>query len=470
MAQVGNSVASNYSQTEIALLEINEPQVHEKLFRPYMSEMKEYMYLREMGYESMVSANTWKVFEADKAHIAFKVAAHAVGGSAGLAVELTLHADSIDASGYFYPRQNMIVTFPGNPKTAIQATITAINSGGAGRITVTPIKSGDTIPAVSNGDTLILTGSAFGEGGGMPTSAFKKTTAYTFQSQIMKEAIGASGSALTDATYIKYFNQANEFQGYYNEALVDINYRLTNQINSVLTAGQKNTSATAALDPSTDGQYAGKLLTSTSLIEAAATRGIQGAATSGWSTPLAGLDALSASLIKQYVGTNVPIWGSLGLDLKVSIENDLQDLFNGTESSYIEKVVKSTGLSQLGGVNFTGFNKTYNYIFDVNFALSNPETFDATGYGYANYGVLIPLRTQEDVMDKNSRKVPNFGVRHKGMGSYNRKFIIDKLSGIGAASGNEKTVHTHDYTNYYQMAELGAEFMCANALVYMKKS
>lgn len=467
MALEHNSVSDSYKSSFVSTWEMIDPAVSEIIRKPYGNQGKEYETLRKLGYESPVETDVWYVFEKDKTHTSFKVTGNTAEGNAGAEVEITIHADSIDANGKFYPRQNDVILHKG--KTAVQTVVSSVNES-TGKIKLKPVKTGGKVPAIATGETLAIVSGVFGEGSGVPRPAITRFTKYTHQAQIVKEAVMTTGTTLVTKTLFPVLNSSGEAQGLYSEAFIDGEMRLMKKIEGMLMVSQKNTAATANTDPiAVNNEYTGGQLTSTSLMEAAQTRGTS--KTYGtWATPLSDFDTLTAHFLTQYVPVGTTIWGSLGASAHNVLTNGLVTLFDKEDSQYVGKVASAFGISQEAAVDYRKFSKGgYTFAFDVNFALSNPDTMSATGYAYNEYGFLIPLKTSKATIGEN-RQIPNFGIRYRKMGAYDRRFNMDTLSGFGSTYGGKQPVHEGDFTKAVWMTHLGAEFAEANSLVFLSAS
>lgn len=470
MALTHNATEGLYTTDFVSAMELNYRELNETLYKPYGDEGVSYRKLRDMGYESSVSSPTWEAFEKDWAHSNFKVTGNTSEGSAGAAVNLQIHADYIDADGKFYPRVGDIITFKG--KTAKQGIVTVINVGStSGLIAVKPTNTGLKIPAVATGETLIITSGAQGDGSGLPKPAITRYTGYEYQAQIIKEAVMSTGQALTTKTVFPLLNRAGEAQGLYSESFADGEVRLMKKIDGMLLVGRKNTAATAQLDALADsGDYQGKVLTSTSLLEASQDRGFATTAWGSWSNPVTDFDDVTNNLLAQRVSRDTVVWASLGAETNNFFTNGFQTFFNQNNDQFITMARNAFGISQEAGMDMKVFNKGgFTFSFDVNYTLSDPQTFNSEGYGYNEYGFLIPLRKMASTTDDN-RKIPNFGVRYMKMGGYDRRFLVDTLAGFGATYGGKQPINGYDLTKHVWMTQQGAEFMEANALSFLSKA
>lgn len=466
MALTNGAIGGAYTPTFIGAMDIEDVDIRSELIKPFGDEGAMYLNLMNQGAESMVSHVTWSHFEKDLAHTNFKVKANNAGGSANAETSIELHADSIDANGKYYPRFGDVVMFKGGVKTRVtEVGVTA------GTIKVKPLKTTDTVPATLNGETVAIIGSAFGDGAGAPSGAKSTYSKYSHQTQIFKEAVSATGGAMTTSTYLPIYNKNSEYLGTYSQGIMDGELRLLKKMETTILVGEKNTSATANTETHIiDADHAGKVLTTTSLHEATTTRG--GSSTYGsWTDYIVGIDDVATNMFNEYVKPGTVIWADMGMSARSKFTNDLYDIFSNQDAQYLNQVSSAFGITQEAAINFDKFSKShYTFAFNTNFQLSDPQGLGSTGYTWKENVYFIPLRKMKSEIGSDDRKIPNFGIRYKGMSTLNRRMIVADLSGVGATLPSQKPTHEYDVTRHIWMADIGAEFMAANALYLLTKS
>jgi len=454
----------------VSTLDLDIPQfMMNEIFRKFGTQGIAYLMVRSLGFERPVAADEYGHFEKEPSYENIKVAADVAASAANAVQSIVLHADSLsDASPYnFFPRVRDLVMYP--DETA--GIITAISGAGTTTVTLSiyPIELGANLPAVSASDELVIYSSVASEGSGFPDPVSTITSKYTNYAQIIKDKVAATGTALTTASYIEAYNKAGQFQGYYSEAIKDLDYRMLTKIDGMFWWGKlfTNTTGSINIDSGTSRAYK----TSKGLIPSVRDEGQVDAYTPG-QFDVEKFDTYDRLLVKQFVDSSVPMWNVCGLELYQEIENTLKEYFADTNISFVRQVVNSAlfkGDESLGAsINFKYLQKSGRvHMFYKNDGWSNPRTYGSLNFETPKMALMIPLDKQKDPVTKED--IPSIGTRYRQMGAYNRRMIVSTLAGIGA-SYDGKPIDEIDSQRHYQFAHMGNEFFGLNRFILIDPS
>jgi len=469
-----NAIAKITDYDLISTLDLDIPQyAMNEIFLKHGMQGIAYLMVRSLGFETPVKNDTYGHFEKDESHDNLKVHANVGDPGAGNDIVFVLDADSLDTDNNYYVREFDVIMF--NNEVTGWVTDITVTAGGLGggvdsvAVTVRPNLETDNIDALTADEEVIITSGAFSEGSGMPNEVSTGTEKYTNDAQIIKEAIGATGTALVTETYIAQWNKAKEFQGFYSPAYFDLDYRMLTKIDGMFWWGKRtDTTGSRAKDAATNRN----IKTSEGLVPAIRRKGNTNTYTAG-AFSVTKFDTYDRILTREYVPSNVPVWCPWGLYLYQEMENTLKTYFNDTNISYVQNEVNDKlfkkNASLGASVNFKYLQKSNRtYMFTKNDGWSNPKTYGTTGYDMERMGVIIPIWKRKDPKSKND--IPSIGVRYRSMGAYNRRMITSTLSGIGASYGGRQPVNTIDKTNTYQFAHMGNEFFGLNQFILVDNS
>jgi hypothetical protein len=463
-------VSNLYDWNYVSNLDLHEPQILRTLFAPYGDQgASEYLMIRSFGFETPVAGDTYGHFEEDMYHSTFmqQTGTNVVAGVAGVEMTLTLDTTKIDADGNYYVRVHDVITMT-NETQAWVRSITETPGGGFGagllvEVIVKPLDNAKNIPAITGGDELGITSGLFSEGSGMPEPAAAGTTYYDNDCQIIKEAIGVTGTELTSESRIAQYNSAGQFQGWYRNGQAGLDYRMLLKINGMFLLGERvDNTGSRAVDPVTSRPYKG----SEGLIPFLRRKGNIDTYTVG-AYSVTDFDNYGLTLERNFVSSSTPNWMGMGSSLNIEVENELKDYFDDTSINYARQAVNDRlfngSESMAASVNFKYFTKNLRtYMMSNLTGFSNPVTFGITGYTFNKMGFIIPIEKRKD--PKSNNDVPSIGMRYRAMGSLNRRMITATLSGIGASIG-QPPVNTIDSANTYALTHMGNEFFGGNRFI-----
>lgn len=159
------AIAQIYASDIISGFDLHKPEIMNTLFRRFGDQGASYFQLiRSMGFESPVARDTYGHFEDNHIHEVVHVLDIVAQPAVGADIQFTLDPVDLDANNNFYLRTWDILMFPNEVTGSVTDIDVAIP--GAPVITVSPNELTDQLPALTAGEELIITSSAFSEGSG----------------------------------------------------------------------------------------------------------------------------------------------------------------------------------------------------------------------------------------------------------------------------------------------------------------
>lgn len=460
IAVAPQAVRADYFDNIVTSFDLNQTKFLPELYRRYGDQGADLLdTLMALGYDRTTDVETIRHFEENWIVQSFKNKNTQAAGAAGAAVNITLGADSVDSSNRFYPRVTDQITFT-NGVTGYLLSID-VTTPSAPILSVAPNDVTDSIPALTAGDLLIITGNAFSEGSTQPQGRFSGAWQYNNKMQIIKESLGASGTQMTNDTWTKFMDGKN-IQGWFNKGLLDIDYRMKTNIQGVFLT-QKLTTNPLVVDTLNSN---GTVKTTEGFYPAMARLGIPYPYQPGtWSVQ--DFNTIARLQTKQFASnTNMSM---SGIDIDIEMEDVLKEYFQFTNIDYVTKVQNikffgdGPGGEAMGAtVAFQYFGKAGTVTALKRFsALSNPQTFGADGYSYTGRASFVPLGRKKNKDPKAKGDLPTLGVVYKGMGDNQRKM---EVWDYGAAGGGPK-LGTQDRRDWFMRSEMSAEFFGLNQFV-----
>lgn len=418
--------------------------------------------LMALGYERTEDVEIVQHFEEDWIQEVVINKTLTSAGAGGAAVNMTVDSASLDSSNRMYARVNDTTVFT-NGTTAFIYSIDRTTPT-APVIQWRPHSATGVIPAIAAGQELGVTGSNWSQNSGQPDPRAQGAFKYLNYFQIEKESVGASGSEMTNASWVKQVDSKN-IEGWYMKGVtIDMDTRMKRQmIGTYFT--QQLTTNTAATD-ATNGDAT--LVNQT---------------TEGWipymerlanpypyqSTTFGVTDFDEFSRILQKNWADRIVQGLLGQDLSIEIENTMQDFFKYTAINNITKQANTQlfgaspdgeALAAVVSFNYlTKSNRTY--AFKLNEIFSDPKMFNLPNYTYTGRGFFYPLGKNKDKM--TLKDLPSIGLVFKGMGSYKRKMEMFNLGSANVAQfGAQNDI---DGRRWHMRTQFAAEFFGANQMI-----
>jgi len=462
-----------YDTDLVSTLDLDYPQKEmNEIFRPYGDQGKTYLFIRSLGFERSVGNDDYLHYEKDKSHVNFKQST-SVGAvtQAGAGLPLTISIDStdLDASNKYYLRKGDNVITASQVRCYVKEEPTVTTGGLGGGVdlvefAIYPNKITDTIGTIASGEVMSIYSGTSSEKSGFPKEATAGSTQFSNTAKIVKENVGTTGTQLVTESWIKAYNKAGEMQGWYAEAMVDIDYRILLKLDGMFFLDyQIDNTASRAVDSVTGYPVKGTM----GLDDGVETYGNVETYTTG-AFAITDFDTYDKILRSNYIHSDVPIWFPMALDLYQEVENALKTYFADTNINYVKDVLNARlfkGDASLGAsVNFKYLQKSDRcYMFNALDNFNNPETYNSTGHTWQGVGYGIPIHKKKDPVTGDD--IPSFGTRYRSKGEYNRKFILERQGGVGAS---HNPVHEIDKQNTYIMCHMGCEFFGLNQFIKVK--
>lgn len=459
------AVSGQITEAYVSGFDLNMRKIYPKLIARYGDQGVEFIgMLMALGWESTLDVKTIEHFEDEWVWDSFKVDQHAAG-AAGVAVELTINSDSIDADGRFYPAVKDIIEFPDRDSNGdpIQAYVTAIT---ATTITVKPLKAAWSIPAVAAGQTLIVITNGNAEGSNQPAPKVSGAFKYTNSFAIAKADISATGTEMTERTWIEKDAQGKAVGAWYSKALnFDLDYRMMQSIQGWFLGGQIPDNN--IVDPDTSNRT---IKATKGIFPEMNENAIQHPYNDQFN--VADFDEIERGLSRQYAGTLTA--AMLGMEVDITLENNLKAYFNFTNIDYVTKQSNQAlfggdeGLAMAVGFNY--FEKAKRKFALKRFStLHNPKTYGADGYDYVDRAFMFPLRNENVVMAGNGSKttIPTMRIVYRSLGDYSRKMEVFQTGSANAAKWG--VTNDADERLWHQRAEFGVETYASNQWVNIYK-
>lgn len=448
-----SAIKADYLQGLVTSFDLNIRRVLPTIYDRFGNQGRDLLDLiRAVGFERTDSVTTVEHFEENWVHDYWKTSTVQTGAAAGAPVNLTVHPESIDSNNRFYPRINDVVTFNKNQVTA-QIRNIDITTPSAPVLTVVPFDVTKAIPTTANGTTIIITGNAFSEGSTQPVGRFSGAWRYYNQFQIVKESVGASGTQMTNDSWVQ-IKDGQKILGWFNKARQwDLDHRMAINVQGTFLT-QEITTNSAVYDTLNSNA---PIQTTEGMFPYLKRVAIPYPYTPN-SLTVADFDQQERLLSRVFAPRFTA--ALVAQDVDIELENILKDYFMFTQVGYTNETVNNKffgdnpeGKALAATVAFRSFGKAgRHYSMKRLESMNDPKTYGATGYDYSARAIYFPLQKKKDPVSKND--IPTVGVVWKGLGSYNRKMEIFDLGGAG--EGMKQT--PVDRRDYYMRCEMSTEF------------
>lgn len=425
MAQPITSVITNQVVTAF---DIHEPEKFNKLFRQYGKQHLSYFaFLKTLGFITPVSRNTYSHFLEDWIHTSFKSRGNVGDPGAGNPINITLSVDDVDTNNKFYPQRNDQIMF----KNGVTGIISFIDTTtpSAPILTIRPDVLTDDIGAIASGETIIIYSGRYGEGTDSPAGRTSKATEETFNTKILKEAVEVTGTEICQKIYVDGLSDGSAMgQTWYAlKGQYDAQYRMQLKMGGSLLFDKPITNSAAQID-STD--------TNTTGLDTWITAGGNGSTYTPGAFSISDFDFMGRVLDKYDAPMEFAFFQ--GINLYQDVENTLSNEFvqnpiifiNGVGKTYNQAIYgqnpnEANGLGV--DIGFRCIKKTNRVYHLIRLGeLSNPQTFNASGFTKAGLGYVCPLDTKEvQTPDGGTKVIPRIGMRYlvSPDKKYNRQMI-----------------------------------------------
>lgn len=335
--------------------------------------------------------------------------------------------------------------------TYIRAFVDSVNTT-AGTFLATPLDSSDSIPAIASASEIIITGNAHGEGSGRPTSLKSQVVKKTNNLQTIKETYDITGYEQNVKTWVRFEGKNGKIQERYAlKGETDTYYRFKNYIELTMLIQEKLNNTTIANSQATNGT---PIMMTEGLIPFILSGGTVQNYSSVTGYTLADAQTLVKNLDTQKGSMNNLLLA--GINLSLQLDDALADRVKEGAITYgnftfneENKVNMEFTKFRIGEYIFN--KKTYRVFNDL-------QTFGASGYGFPNEGMIIPMDEQVDA--KTRERIPSLSVRY--LKDREMSVIPVDLRRVGD-TGQDKIEVRYDTTR-------GFQGFAANRFAYIKRA
>lgn len=450
-------------------LQPNKPDVAIRLIKKYSDQFKipVGLDLTLMGNEIGISSEIHTAFTEGRYWNTMTVAGNVAAAAINTAQDITISLDE----GAFFPKKGMIVLYQGNNR--IQGLISNVDLTTPANpiVTVVPANGGS-LPAVSDGDELVLTTSAWGEGTGQPDSSAPSFGRLDFHLQIIKDTFGITGSQLTNQLEFDVDEDGQRI-GTYNIGIADMEARMLRmeELMMLTSSGLAYDHANLITAGIVDGTN-NFVQTSKGLVELAELWGGVDNTVDNTNWTVANFDDIDDYLKSQgdvspivinYMGgkiarrVNSQLGGLTAVTNSYDPTSALSQYLGG--QGYDAATIEARAIN-LRFMEYKNINRVY-AMREVQ-SFSDTKGLGADGYDFNNYILSFPLCNIKD--GKNGVKYPLASLLYKMKDGYSRRSEVWEELGAG---GNTARYNTDkDVRKVYMRSHIGFAMHKPN-LIYM---
>jgi len=438
---------------------------------------------KAFGWSRGVNAPTTGHYEAEWKDSLVKVGSiDTASTGAGTNVIINLDADMMynasqtvsgSARQASYPRVGDIIYLPDGKAARVTAKTV---SSSPHKLTLTPLNSAvDLDGSITAGESYFIASNAHGEGSNIPEGVLPRLLKYTNTFQIVKEACGATGSDLSNQTFVQPIT--GQDGSIFLRLDKDMMFRFEKRAGGALLWGQPINNVTefnseVGFDIDVKGTEGLIYFIETNAHEDEYTAGSYGTAD---------LYAVTGIYDQEQAGTNT-LFTHEGYGIFVETEQVFADFFSNDVSPALMKTVgMQQGIPQedmqpfessdfvfysgFRGAKLGGYYIHFKKIWEFNEAVGA----GAAGYNWTNTRIFMPYGST--VNRANGATVPFVGYEYKQLGNYSRETVIADFGGAGVAGINgvlDSPVNGWDLRRKSMIAEIGGHYACPNLLVMQK--
>lgn len=451
----------------ISGLDIDKPDVLSTLYERRGDQWKRsFMRMMQMfGYELAATQETIIHYEDDTYVRSLRIGTGGVAAAAGAshaAVTVPVSALDVytDALGgeHLFPLVGDIWQFPNGTGTGVRQAIVTAVSPGTPSITVKLLKTAWTTGSgYSKGDKMVFVSNAFAEGTEIPKGVIRNIRKQTHRLQIFKTSWEGTGTEMTNGKWILETSGGQDIRSYYRYNQDQVDYQLQLAMDGAFVFGESiDTNGIVDPLPVATGR---PVRNTEGLVPGVRTSGYTVPYTSGAFT-VAKFNEISQNSEWEDGGDAYAM--CYGFPLGIEVEDTLED-YNKNSVMTVFDTMTADRIVKIGFKQFTKAERTW--MFKKLAALSNPETWSATGFGaQLNLGVVIPLGGQKMYADAKATKSedrPYLCVRYKSHNGMNRRIVIAEQSGP-TYSVMTRPVLSQDISKLFSLSHAGLQRMCLN--------
>lgn len=449
------AAAGQLTNTVQTAFDLKKPQLSNILFLKYGEQgLPFFNTVMTLGEVKPVAGETFGHYELGWIHRSFTVGGAGASATAGGNPQtITVStADQQTTTNAVYPRKFDVVRY----SNGTLGTITDKTGSNPTTLQITPQSLTGGCPAVSAGDTIIIITNIWGEGTDQPTGATNPATKYTFKTQIIKETVDITGSAMTNQ-YWYDVDTAGKSAMPYNYLQLEAEYRTLLRISQAM-LWMEETTNTGISGTSMTGIFP---WLSNNAPQLSVTPGTFSKST---------FDQIDRTLSKRRVGGEYLI--ASGVELNIDMGNALANLFaqnpilfQDTAQGSKFSVYNGEDLGKKLGVSFdfrsirtqSGRVYTFTQIPQNSFE----QMGGAPGFNMGYFGAVIPLDNGTDA--KTGQKMARLQYRYKDYGG------VSRMMKVWETGANAKTpTNQTDNVAYNTLHEGGNELFGAETWFLIK--
>jgi hypothetical protein len=459
-----STILGNTNQEWIANMGLAKPDIQEMYYQQYGDQFYTlFDFVQDHGMMTSTDRDQSSHFEEGRLWGVDQVQGAVTVGVASTVKNVPLKNVTVNGvTTATFMQKNDIVIVQNAAGAIVKARVLGITvSGNDKTAQLIPLKAGQAIPVLADGDKIINLSNSWGEGTSQPGSRKSQFDIENSYLQIIKTTMEITGSAKTDGTWLnglietkKAFNREGNFV--FHKEQMNAEYQQKLKIGQMFLDGVTTTNAAALVD--SDGAA---VQTTEGAFEFAATRGNEMSV------------ALNAFTLNDFDTMEVYDSGVRGNGEKLVMsglrrEQEFNKLFKSEfASTDASKLIDNYRNENLKGFeansnrvsrNFKVYNSTRNsYIFGSIGMLDNPQTFSASttlANKYQSKALVMPFGKTKD--SKTAKLVPYFGLAYKEKNGYNR--LMEVWDDGSAKSVNR--IGPMDVDQLYIRSHVGTKFAC----------
>jgi len=457
------------SHNFVSWQEAHKPDISNKLVERYGKETM-LGFLELSGAKKETEAIQYSRFEKDRRYPKIK-ATNLVGGAPGANVSFTLHADAKTTFGSYDPYNTSVTTTSkGAPvrvgdvillKPAagtiasagnyIQALVDTVTNNTS--FTATPTDVSETIPALTNGEIIII-GNAHGEGSGMPAPLSTKVSKYTEYLQILKDRYEVTG---TEKEQVKWYNEEGRGTVGQLPGEADAYIRFLNILDRTCMVGQELSNVNISEDYldgtiDTDAPLAMANGTITQVLDGGNPLNYANAA----GIALEDIYDYNVEIDKQNADKENFLFAGINLDQ--DLDKVLGDrVQNGAISYGAFNWDQEKSLA----LNFNKFRLgSYSYTKRVADSFNDVQTLGAAGYGFPYEAMMIPA---------GMKKVEGGKEAGQNVSNLRKRFLKNREMSAKYFDGMTTSDDGNDRCEVRYQAHVGVELQAKNMAGYWKR-
>lgn len=343
------------------------------------------------------------------------------------------------------------------------------------QVTLRPVNANDNLDTLLAVDTpYALITNSWGEATGIPRGLTPRVIKYSNDFQIIKEAVAASGSEMTNNAY---FQPVPGVEGsIYLRAKWQTMGRFEDAKSRALIFGVPGDNLTMYSDPM---RHDVDIRNTEGLLYFARTNGYNDTYDPNNYT-VEDFDDYARTFEFERIGVR-EFCGFIGFDLYTTIENTLNEYINSEHAAQLIQQRVLDGPTDLGDnfqpwsaedlrvhIGFTSIKKAgFTWTFKIAHEFNDGRVAGLPAYDWSQTGVFFPMGYR---LDYEGGRTPVFGYHWKQGGGISRENIIAPINGVGVAGTGGVTpqaAHQYDSQQLAYLTEMASHFTTGNHFLYL---